>query len=54
MRIPTAISISNDACLRKFLGDGAGEGNRTLVFSLEGDAFRNGLSTDSDILQARG
>ena len=36
MRIPTAISISNDACLRKFLGDGAGEGNRTLVFSLEG------------------
>jgi hypothetical protein len=33
---------------------GAGEGNRTLVFSLEVDAFRNALNTDSDILQACG
>src|SRR4051794_38071126 len=54
MQIPTAISISNDACLRKFLGVGAGEGNRTLVFSLEVAEFRNGHNGHSDILQPCG
>src|SRR6266446_9803847 len=36
IRILSAISISSGDRLGKSLGDGAGEGNRTLVFSLEG------------------
>jgi len=32
----SVISISSGDRLGKLLGDGAGEGNRTLVFSLEG------------------
>src|SRR5882724_5667390 len=35
IRILPAISISSGDRLGKLLGDGAGEGNRTLVFSLE-------------------
>ena len=35
IRILSAISISSGDRLGKLLGDGAGEGNRTLVFSLE-------------------
>ena len=48
------------ACLnRKFLtaqvieNIGAGEGNRTLVFSLEVAKFRSALNCHSDILQPR-
>src|SRR5258707_5660010 len=36
IRILSAVSISSGDLLGKLLGDGAGEGNRTLVFSLEG------------------
>src|SRR5258706_5221747 len=36
IRILSEISISSGDRLGKLLGDGAGEGNRTLVFSLEG------------------
>jgi hypothetical protein len=36
------------------LGDGAGEGNRTLVFSLEVVESRNALNPYSDILQPCG
>src|SRR5882762_5159328 len=36
IRILSAISIISGDRLGKSLGDGAGEGNRTLVFSLEG------------------
>src|SRR6267154_6454607 len=36
IRILLVISISSGDRLGKLLGDGAGEGNRTLVFSLEG------------------
>src|SRR6267143_5010835 len=36
IRISPYVSVSSWLGLRKFRGDGAGEGNRTLVFSLEG------------------
>src|SRR5258705_4435678 len=39
IRILSAVSISSGDRLGKLLGDGAGEGNRTLVFSLEVSAF---------------
>src|SRR5882762_11758406 len=47
IRILSAISIISGDRLGKSLGDGAGEGNRTLVFSLEGfwrlNTFRDAL-----------
>src|SRR6267378_6966941 len=39
IRILSAVSISSGDRLGKLLGDGAGEGNRTLVFSLEVSKF---------------
>jgi hypothetical protein len=42
IRILPAFSISSEDCLGKLLGDGAGERNRTLVFSLEVENFATG------------
>src|SRR5260370_16456967 len=54
IRILSAISISSGDRLGKLLGDGAGEGNRTLVFSLEVVKFRNLYKGYSDNLQPSG
>src|SRR5216684_5754355 len=51
IRILSAISISSGDRLGKLLGDGAGEGNRTLVFSLEVPGFRNVFKSRSDVSQ---
>src|SRR5882762_2489508 len=48
IRILSAISISSGDRLGKLLGDGAGEGNRTLVFSLEGCRGLNTYNAHSD------
>src|SRR5882672_3335519 len=54
IQILPAISISSGDRLGKLLGDGAGEGNRTLVFSLEVSKYRSVFKGHSDIFRCFG